>query len=84
MTIQKGQFSLIIEGLLFMELRFEAIYNPSLYAIIAPGIINAMLYLALGFLGLNVVDNWVKGKFYQPGLIFNQDEVKLTDEKKLP
>lgn len=76
MTIQKGQFALIVEGLFFVELRLNAIYNSANYNLIAPAIISSMLYLALGFLGLNVLDNGVKGKFFQPDL-FKQDETKL-------
>lgn len=35
---------------------------------VAPLLIDAMKWDVLAFLGLNVVDNGVKGKFYNPAL----------------
>jgi hypothetical protein len=35
---------------------------------LAPVLIDAMKWIVIAYLGVNVIDNGVKGAFYQPGL----------------
>jgi len=42
--------------------------NKAVFTMIAPHIIDAMKWVLVAFLGLNVTDNLVQGKFYNSNL----------------
>ena len=42
--------------------------GKAVFLAVAPLLIDAMKWISLAFLGLNVIDNGVQGKWYQEGL----------------
>ena len=42
--------------------------GKAVFLAVAPLLIDAMKWISLAFLGLNVLDNGVQGKWYQEGL----------------
>lgn len=68
----KGNLAAGVEAALFI-LAFTFFFGDitegkTVFLEIAPLIIDAMKWVALAFLGLNVIDNGVQGKFYNEGL----------------
>jgi len=47
---------------------FDASPGKAVFLQVAPPLIDAMKWISLAFLGLNVIDNGVQGKWYQEGL----------------
>lgn len=68
MTVTKGQFIILFELIMYTELRLQSIFNPTTFTTMGPHILDTMLYSAVAFLGMNVLDNGVKGKFFNPNL----------------
>jgi hypothetical protein len=73
--IKKVPFKLT-KGYAFLESEVVFIFlfllvmfvKPEFVETMGPVIIQAMQWLAIAFMGLNVADNGVKGKYYQPDL----------------
>ncbi len=68
----KGNLAAGVEAALFI-LAFTFFFGDrsdgkAVFLEIAPSIIDAIKWVALAFLGLNVIDNGVQGKWYQEGL----------------
>ncbi len=68
----KGNLAAGVEAALFI-LAFAFFFGDTttgkaVFLETAPLLIDAMKWVALTFLGLNVVDNGVKGKWYNEGL----------------
>ena len=47
---------------------FDASPGKTVFLAVAPLLIDAMKWISLAFLGLNVIDNGVQGKWYNEGL----------------
>lgn len=69
MKVTKGHAFLLSEILLFamfvITLFSDDSANRIVFAALAPLLIDAMQWITVGFIGLNVMDNGVKGKFFQ-------------------
>jgi len=68
----KGNLAAGVEAALFI-LAFTFFFGDktegkTVFLEIAPLLIDAMKWVALAFLGLNVIDNGVQGKWYNEGL----------------
>ena len=54
--------------LMAMLIYFFDAQGKAVFLAVAPLLIDAMKWISLAFLGLNVIDNGVQGKWYQEGL----------------
>lgn len=72
MAVKKGTAFTVVECALtilyIITLAGDSTPNKSLVVSNGPVIIDAMRWIGISFMGLNVLDNGVKGKYYQSAL----------------